>query len=172
MMALIRRHRDGPGDPLAPVLIRTIGTARPVTAITSPWPGVWVGEGCTASGVRAGTAVDPDVLEAKVSASGAFDIVLTEPLDLVRLLAIYNTGRDGHWHDSIMAYVLAELPDAFAQALAMNVASSALAGAMFAAAVYTHPVAECWPTDSTIWHAHAVVPGEIYCSDRNCTVRH
>jgi hypothetical protein len=162
MIGLRRRTRDVPSDPLARVLTRTLSPASPEAAIPQDVTGFWLGPACDRAGVRAGTAVDNGTLEDMITEHSGFDIVLAEPIELLRWLAIYGPERDAKWLAKFGQHVAADLPDALAEVLRQHGMPSG--DVSFAAAVFVHPVSDCWPVDADVFHAHCIVPGQVWYS--------
>lgn len=167
MMTMLRRQRqEQPGDPLGVVNYRRVQSVRALAEADSPWPAIWMGNGCDLAGVRAGTSVDPDVIERLVAEYEGVDVCLTEPLDMVRFLAIHNVKRGPEWFDGMTRYVRTMLPATLGTAWSEFGVGLDVEHTKFVAAVFTHRVTECWTVNSTIFHAHAIVPGQVWCDDR------
>jgi hypothetical protein len=169
MLALRKRQQDMPDCPLAPVLTRTIITARPVA---EAWwmPGTWAGTGCDLAGVRAGDLVNDDALETILAASGGgFDVVITETPDLIRATAIRSGKRDEAWFAAIMRYATGLLPSALADVWEQERIGLPFDHVKFIAGLYVHPVSCCWPVTADVYHVHAIVAGTVACDCPDCT---
>jgi hypothetical protein len=162
MLGLLRRAKASrPDDPLAPVLTRTVTSARPVTSMAVSVPAFWLGNGCALAGVRSGALIaDNAVLESMIDEAGGFDITMAERIELLRWLAIYGPARDENWLVRFMAYLTEALPVALEEALAHE--GVRIRDPRFVAGVYVHPVSDCWPVDADVFHAHCLVSGKLW----------
>ena len=169
MMGLLRRQRqDVPGDPSAAILTRMVSSSAP---ITSAWwmPGAWVGNGLYLEGLQVGDVVDEDRLEALVTGSGgAFDVVIVEPIELIRQLLVTGRDRDELWFATMLEAAGRVLPTVLPELLAGEGEPPSLEHAKLVGAVFMHPISCCWPVEGDRYHAHCIFPGRIYCDDPSC----
>lgn len=172
-MGLLRRPKvDMPDDPFTPVLTRIVSTT---VLVTSSWwmPGAWVGNGCHLEGLTYGNPVDEDRLEELVTQSGAaFDVVLTEPLDLIRQLLSTGRDRDELWFDAMFRFAAETLPPVLDELWKAESAPLSIEHVKLIGAVFMHPISCCWPVDGDRYHIHCLVPSRIYCDDPDCPEHH
>jgi hypothetical protein len=163
-MMRLRKRVNTPDDPLAPVLSRICSTSRPVTE--SWWmPGLWAGNGRDLAGMDTDSPVDADVLERMLTeAGGGFDIVMAELPAMIKATAIRSGERDEIWYAEFMRYAVGMLPVALAEIWEHQQIDLDLGHARYVAAIFPHPVSCCWDVSADVYHAHALVVGNIWCS--------
>jgi hypothetical protein len=177
---MLSRRKRGPyaadrsaDDPFEPVLTRLITSSTPVA--TAWWmPGAWIGNGCHLAGVEKGDLVDEAVLEQLVAASGgAFDVAVTEPIPLIRELLTSNRDRHEPWFVSLINHAASVLPGALDELWTEAGAPPDLEHVKIVGAVFAHPISCCWPKVSgDRYHAHVIVPGQVWCDKPGCTIQH
>jgi hypothetical protein len=168
---LTKRRSVVPTDPTAPVLARTITTAGPVM---SAWwmPGVWTGSGCETAQVHEGDPANDDALEGLVRVCGGYDVVIAEPIELMRALVKYGRDRDETWFAAFVSYARDLLPGALDDIWRHDGVGLRMEHVRYLGALYAHPISCCWPVDADRYHMHGIVVGQVYCSDPSCTELH